>query len=124
MCGETDLSVNRYLDCELLTSWMSSRQYAPEGGFAGRTNKLVDSCYSHWIGGCWPLLEVAMELPFSTNNSTPSIVDEMDTLQLHTSDASVLDSPVPELYSREGLIRYILCCCQAESGGLRDKPGK
>jgi len=30
------------------------------------------------------------------------------------------------LYSREGLIRYIMCCCQdtGKRGGLRDKPGK
>lgn len=27
------------------------------GGFRGRTNKLVDGCYSWWVGGCFPLLE-------------------------------------------------------------------
>jgi hypothetical protein len=27
------------------------------GGFKGRTNKLVDGCYSWWIGGAFPLLE-------------------------------------------------------------------
>ena len=27
------------------------------------------------------------------------------------------------LWSREGLTRYLLCCCQGKSGGLRDKPG-
>ena len=26
------------------------------------------------------------------------------------------------LYNEEGLIRYIMSCCQAEGGGLRDKP--
>lgn len=33
------------------------RQHQPEGGFSGRTNKLVDGCYNHWVGGCWALLE-------------------------------------------------------------------
>ena len=28
-----------------------------EGGFNGRTNKLVDGCYSFWQGGLFPLLE-------------------------------------------------------------------
>lgn len=30
------------------------------------------------------------------------------------------------LYSREGLIRYTMCCCQdlSKRGGLRDKPGR
>lgn len=26
------------------------------GGFKGRTNKLVDGCYSWWVGGAFPLL--------------------------------------------------------------------
>ena len=29
-----------------------------------------------------------------------------------------------ELWSRDALARYALCCCQAPRGGLRDKPGK
>lgn len=28
------------------------------GGFKGRTNKLVDGCYSWWVGGAFALLEV------------------------------------------------------------------
>ncbi len=27
------------------------------GGFRGRTNKLVDGCYSWWVGGCVVLVE-------------------------------------------------------------------
>jgi len=27
------------------------------GGFKGRTNKLVDGCYSWWVGGAFALLE-------------------------------------------------------------------
>lgn len=84
-------------------SWLSARQYAPEGGFAGRTNKLVDGCYSHWVGGCWPLLEASISGPQTIDNLTkPAITGS--------------------LFSREGLVRYVLSCCQAESGGLRDKP--
>ncbi|KAL8777253.1 MAG: hypothetical protein Q9213_007946 [Squamulea squamosa] len=91
-----------YLDVHLLLGWLSARQYAPEGGFAGRTNKLVDGCYSHWVGGCWPLLEAAIE-----GSRTQS---------------ETADSPKGSLYSRDGLMRYILACCQSEKGGLRDKP--
>jgi protein farnesyltransferase subunit beta len=44
-------------------------------------------------------------------------------------DGSVPLAPTPSvgsLYSREGLIRYIMCCCQDRSkrGGLRDKPSR
>lgn len=52
-------TLNRYLDVSLLVHWMSSRQCTPEGGYNGRTNKLVDGCYSHWVGGCWSLIEAA-----------------------------------------------------------------
>ncbi|KAI8635679.1 terpenoid cyclases/Protein prenyltransferase [Xylariaceae sp. FL1651] len=97
---------SRYLDLPRLISWLSSRQYAPEGGFSGRTNKLVDGCYSHWVGGCWPLIEAAIHGPTSANSiEAPS----------HKAD---------DLYLREGLIRYILCCGQDQTkrGGMRDKP--
>ena len=88
----------------MLVSWLSSRQHAPEGGFAGRTNKLVDGCYSHWVGGCWPLLEAALNGAQEAGN-LKGILKETP-------------------YSRQGLIRYILSCCQGKHGGLRDKPDK
>ena len=91
--------IPKYLNVDTLIFWLSSRQYAPEGGLAGRTNKLVDGCYSHWVGGCWSLVEAALAGVTGERRS---------------------------LFSREGLIRYILCCAQGskERGGLRDKPGK
>lgn len=88
--------LSKYLDMPSLLSWLAQRQHVPEGGLAGRSNKLVDGCYSHWIGGCWPLVEAACR-------------DQKAT---------------PRLFNREALARYILCCCQGEKGGLRDKPSK
>ncbi|PBP27932.1 prenyltransferase and squalene oxidase [Diplocarpon rosae] len=104
--GDPREIISKYLDVPLLISWLSARQYAPDSGFSGRTNKLVDGCYSHWVGGCWPLLEACLN---ATSNS------EMNLASI-TSDG--------KLFSREGLVRYILCCCQDQSkrGGLRDKP--
>ncbi|KAL8689863.1 MAG: hypothetical protein Q9218_004562 [Villophora microphyllina] len=96
--------IPRYLDVPLLVSWLSARQHAPEGGFAGRTNKLVDGCYSFWVGGCWPLLEAAA----SKRQSEPETTTKTNM----------------SLYSADGLRRYILACCQSEGGGLRDKPSK
>ena len=32
------------------------QQGASEGGFMGRTNKLVDGCYSFWQGAVFPIL--------------------------------------------------------------------
>lgn len=99
----TDMS-HRHMNLPLLLSWLSARQYAPEGGFSGRTNKLVDGCYSHWVGGCWPLLQSALDGKPQPSGAPPETVGS--------------------LFSRDGLDRYILGCCQTPMGGLRDKPGK
>lgn len=89
------ISIPKYLDVEALARWLSSTQTRVEGGFAGRTEKLVDACYSHWVGGCWALIQAAMKL-----------------------------APGLDLWSREGLVRYLLCCGQqpGKKGGMRDKP--
>ncbi|MCJ1288571.1 CAAX farnesyltransferase (FTase) subunit beta [Xylographa carneopallida] len=58
------------------------------------------------------------------DSTTQRIEDSMGGLKLHESGSGITNVPARSLYHREGLIRYILCCCQAESGGLRDKPGK
>jgi protein farnesyltransferase subunit beta len=67
--------------------WVAQRQLADERGFNGRTNKLVDSCYSFWVGASAALVG-------------------------------------PEVVDTESALQYVLCCCQAQHGGLRDKPRK
>ncbi|KAJ3040696.1 hypothetical protein HDV00_010589 [Rhizophlyctis rosea] len=48
------------VDLDALATWIVQRQMSFEGGFSGRTNKLVDGCYSFWQGGTMPILEVAL----------------------------------------------------------------
>lgn len=47
------------LSREAIVDWAVMRQMSYEGGFQGRTNKLVDSCYSFWVGGIFAMLGVA-----------------------------------------------------------------
>lgn len=49
------------LDLSRLLHWASQRQGWVEGGFNGRTNKLVDGCYSFWQGGLFSLLQQIMD---------------------------------------------------------------
>lgn len=42
-----------------LRRWLCERQLVFEGGFSGRTNKLVDSCYSHWVGSSHVMMAAA-----------------------------------------------------------------
>ena len=43
-------------DLDMLEHWLAHRQMSVEGGFQGRTNKLVDGCYGFWQGGTGVLL--------------------------------------------------------------------
>mmetsp|Transcript_51191 Transcript_51191/g.164400 ORF Transcript_51191/g.164400 Transcript_51191/m.164400 type:complete len:164 (-) Transcript_51191:98-589(-) len=75
---------------------------ALEGGFSGRTNKLVDSCYSFWQGAVFPLLHEAFR-----------------------QEGQDVALPSKHLwFSPRPLQTYVFLACQHEKGGLRDKPGK
>ncbi|KDD71450.1 hypothetical protein H632_c4998p0, partial [Helicosporidium sp. ATCC 50920] len=49
------------LDAPGLLRWALGLQGLLEGGWAGRTNKLVDGCYSFWQGGLFHVLDAAAE---------------------------------------------------------------
>ena len=91
-----------------------------EGGFQGRTNKLVDGCYSFWQGGVFPILHRILtedgkfDLTFLLVETTRSFVlGHQETLSKHRW-----------LFDQESLQEYLLVCCQDPRGGLVDKPGK
>lgn len=90
------------INIPLLLNWLASQQVEEIGGFRGRTNKLVDGCYSFWQAACFQLISQYLIIHPESSESKPMIL---------------FDSPA--------LQRYILLACQNEvKGGLRDKPGK
>jgi len=84
-----------------LLLWAANKQMRLEGGFQGRTNKLVDGCYSFWQGGVFPLIHNIL-------SKYPSEFCEKSSW----------------LFDTQALQEYILICCQDRRGGLLDKPGK
>lgn len=99
-CGIAALSLLgalHLLDVPRLTMWLSRRQ-CEFGGFNGRTNKLLDSCYSFWVGAIFNIV----------NNYFNSSVSSQGHL----------------IYSEKDLQNYITFYCQHPDGGLKDKPGK
>lgn len=59
-CAVASLALLDALDkinIQTLMSWCSSRQAREERGLNGRSNKLVDGCYSFWVGGTAAILE-------------------------------------------------------------------
>ncbi|KAL9642187.1 hypothetical protein ABK040_007189 [Willaertia magna] len=69
------------LDLEGLLHWTCRRQMNFEGGFQGRTNKLVDACYSFWVGAVFPLIEGALVSLKDPLNYTEKDRQVLDYLQ-------------------------------------------
>ncbi|XP_041969085.1 protein farnesyltransferase subunit beta [Aricia agestis] len=101
-CGIAALALlNRTPLCDLdaLLRWSVNRQMCVEGGFQGRTNKLVDGCYSFWQGAVFPIISAIL---------SKDSKEMMETV----------------LFNQGALQEYIIICCQSPQGGLIDKPGK
>ncbi|XP_045124654.1 protein farnesyltransferase subunit beta-like isoform X4 [Portunus trituberculatus] len=97
----TLLHAHHLCDTPSLLRWAVNRQMRFEGGFQGRTNKLVDGCYSFWQGGLFPILHTLLAQEDAQNLSAEHW-----------------------MFSQEALQEYLLICCQHSRGGLIDKPGK
>lgn len=100
-CGIATLLMLGKLDAINIDSqlrWLTNRQMKIEGGFQGRTNKLVDSCYSFWQASVFNMLIESEPHKFSFQSEL--------------------------LYDQLSLQAYILMACQQTNGGILDKPGK
>ena len=100
-CGIATLVLLKKLneiDTNSFVRWLVNRQMTKEGGFNGRTNKLVDSCYSFWQGSIFNMIYMG---------------DNKFTYDMEL------------LYDQLSLQAYILFASQnLQNGGLIDKPGK
>lgn len=70
-CGVAALAlINKLeiLNIPRLLSWLSQRQIEHLGGFNGRTNKLVDSCYSYWVGATFNIINDYFEKKMEYEN--------------------------------------------------------
>jgi protein farnesyltransferase subunit beta len=109
-------------DVAALTRWLVGRQMALEGGFQGRTNKLVDACYSFWQAAVFALLPPARVTRRPAPGSDVAAGSGDGGAPAPQAAAAAVDDDM--LLDRRRLQSYLLACCQAPDGGLRDKPGK
>jgi protein farnesyltransferase subunit beta len=124
------------INLKTLLRWLTHMQGAEIelGGFKGRTNKLVDGCYSWWVGGAFALL-AALGVGGGQGDDPVDERNEQVTANENWDDVDgrlfavrcfayynicCLDS----LFNRKGLQEYILFAGQHPAGGLRDKPPK
>nr|AHY82617.1 beta subunit of protein farnesyl transferase ERA1 [Hordeum vulgare subsp. vulgare] len=130
------------LDLPSLIGWVAFRQ-GVECGFQGRTNKLVDGCYSFWQGAAIALAQklmtvVAEQSKPSYSSKLSSVDDACGTSSsgLASEKSPIVDyvkfgfdfmkqsNQIGPLFHNIALQQYILLCAQVLEGGLRDKPGK
>ena len=131
------LNATDAVDLDALERWLARRQTRVEGGFQGRTNKLVDGCYSFWQGGTLALVAHVRRGHTRSDEAPPGLVwrpggrapppappPPADDLDLDL-DLDLDGCRGPTLGDERALQRYILLCAQVyPEGGLRDKPGK
>jgi len=101
------------LNLGALLEWIVQKQMPIEGGFQGRTNKLVDGCYSFWQGGVFPLMDMVYVNPNMYDNEENPEAEPCEAWD-EAEGSWIMD--------QRALQRYILLAGQAPAGGLRDKP--
>jgi protein farnesyltransferase subunit beta len=127
--------------------WATARQCPLEGGFDGRTLKLVDGCYSFWVGALFHLLplladgiswkgttlqeEWACDRRWKRKNMNMNMNGNDEGITEEEEGEGEGEGKEPEdegwhstLIDNMALQEYILCQAQDRRGGLRDKPGK
>jgi len=117
------------IDVKNLYRWAASMQGldCEGGGFKGRTNKLVDGCYSWWVGGLFPLLDDVLDGGGMSSSPVKEEAHREDSKvgeEKTSSDASDWADHDESLFNRDALQEFILISSQSPQGGLRDKPGR
>lgn len=141
------------LDLSSLIDWVAFRQ-GVECGFQGRTNKLVDGCYSFWQGGSLFIMQRLLSIAHHQSKSSPTSLKHLPVdgsadsasftgrkpdkrpYQIHDFDGEDAGKRSAiglefikiinegPLFHSIALQQYILLCSQVLEGGFRDKPGK
>ena len=127
MAGLLILGEDTYskMDLDAQEYWLIRRQMQIEGGFQGRTNKLVDACYSFWQGAALSIVDIMR----NKGSDISDLYEWRKQKQEHQENNSFYVSKVHDndgklSFNQKRLQKYIIRCGQVEGGGLRDKPGK
>ena len=124
MAGLAILGRFDLVDIPALRRWLVARQLGMEGGFQGRTNKLVDGCYSFWQGAIPVILQKYGGAAGAPSGGAAGAEAGGGAAPAAMAAAAMAATSAGILYNVEFLERYTLLCCQQAGGGLRDKPSK
>lgn len=140
-CGVAALALvncTAAVDLHRLLSWASRMQGQMEGGFMGRTCKLVDGCYSFWQGALFPIIQRALSDVHCTkteerspcNTSSSYKVDPVDYVshdqeydELLSECLSLANPTSLEIVAQQDLYRSIEILDACVQDTLHDTPG-
>ena len=105
------------IDIDKLIRWQAFKQMQYSGGFQGRTNKLVDACYSFWVGAVFPMIQRLKQLRKKKKNNDNNDEEKKE------NDNDNKNEFIP-LFNSLQLQKYLLVICQSHQGGITDKPPK
>lgn len=108
------------INVDLLLEWVAKKQMNLEGGFCGRTNKLVDSCYSFWQGSVPVIVYNWRE---QKNEDSTKKASKMNVIIDEKSRVEIIEDEVPGVFpfNQIALQEYLLLCCQNPKGNLKRK---
>lgn len=120
-CALAALTIlNKASECDIRAQerWLLGRQTKLEGGFMGRTNKLVDSCYSFWQGAAMTLIEVLRRGGGDTydlsqfvqlrDGKGKGVLDNSSSSSGSSSSDSISDSDCDDVLSAEDKAAFAL----------------
>jgi len=80
------------VDAALRWSVMQQGEAIEAGGFRGRSNKLVDGCYSWWVGGGVPVVEALAARAKGDKDEEGKLLTECRTIELIRSQTASFQS--------------------------------
>ena len=112
-CGLASLSFLQSMSrarLRQLKSWAFQRQSQALGAYNGRTNKLVDACYSYWMGATVAALAFNERASCATSTGTGY------------NEFFAPNGESEPMFSFQHNLRFLLAASPDPSGGFRDKP--
>ena len=80
------------MDAALRWSVMQQGESIEAGGFRGRSNKLVDGCYSWWVGGGVPVVEALAARAKGEGDDKGKLSRTLGTIKLRFSQTASFQS--------------------------------
>lgn len=126
-------NIKDLIDFDGLVRWCAMKQMSYSGGFCGRTNKLVDGCYSFWVGAIFPMINIINNEKDTNSDSSSNrhLVDNNDNNNDNNDNNSNIDQDAKEEEQEEKfqcyfdslqLQKYLLIVAQHPVGAIVDKP--